>query len=66
MRPDLLGQPGGPRRRLGGDLVGVDEDDTLTAERRQMVGGARAEGARPDDDDLGLADQRRSPIMALV
>ncbi len=66
MRPDLLGQPGGARRGLGRDLVRVDEDNAMPAERRQVVGGARPERARPDDNDLGFADQRRLPLIAIA
>ena len=63
--PGHLGrEPGRPRGGLRPEVVAVEEDDVAHAALGQMIGGAGAESARSDDDDLGSiphAGASRSP-----
>ncbi len=63
-RGDLGREPRRPGRGLRAELVAVEQDDVTGTASGQMVGGAGAEPARPDDHDLGSlahAPPLRSP-----
>src|SRR5436309_2782262 len=60
---DLAGEPGRARRGLRGEPGALEQRHAEPAPR-QVVSGARAEGARTDDDGVRRLDHRRSLLSS--
>src|SRR5262245_3802505 len=63
-RYDLRREAGGAGGRLRAESVAIEQDDVAGAAPGQVIGGARSESPRTDDDDAGFLYHDGSPSLS--